>query len=207
MPISAANTFSVTYRARGYDADDALSLRGELAELGAVRLRPLRLPEAGGSHEIWIVLEFVGTAIAGGLIQHLTAKYYERLSAALSGFFTRKKAKDFEPEMSLRVSYDDVDLDIGPISEKGISTLPELAEHVHAHLNSPGLKDKSVTRVVIGMVREAERWEEPHLQLWPESSRFWGLSFEDHRYVTHIYDTETGLLADRPDSDGHPTVG
>ncbi len=153
-----------------------------------------------------MTIDFVGTAIAGGIIEHIATQYYDRLSAALGRFFKSKAKKDFPPEMSLRVSYDDVDLDIGPITDKGIADLPELARRVHEHLGRTALRGRTVTRVVIGMVKGGDRWEEPHLQEWPENARFWGISFEGHRVVTHIYDTETELLAELL-SQGHKSPG
>jgi len=62
------------YRARGYSLEDERELLEALETLGAVRLRPLHLPEAGGSSELWIAISFFGGAIATGLVEHLTGQ-------------------------------------------------------------------------------------------------------------------------------------
>jgi len=100
------------------------------------------------------------------------------------------------PEMSLHVSYDDVDLDISPVTNRELASLPALAEQIQDHLNTAPLKDVQVTRIVIGMVRIGDCWEEPHSHdVSAVGSHFWGISLEGHRQITHIYDVDTGLLA------------
>src|SRR4051794_39666945 len=114
---NSAAVLLVEYRQRGYSPEQIQVLKTALEEIGPVRVRPLRLPEAGGSFEIWIALDFVGKAIVGGIIEHIASKHWDRLAAAFTQFFKNKVSDDgFEPEMSLRVTYDDVDLVIGPIT-------------------------------------------------------------------------------------------
>ena len=193
--------FSAEFRQSGYTVAEEQQLRGLLESLGAVRLRADRLPAAGGSTELWLVASFIGGSMASGLIGHITTNVYDRLSAQLLAFFRIRKQRDgVEPEMTLTVSYDDVDLALGPVSEDEVSRLPKLARRVHEVLSAPPLRDSGVTKIVIGMVRDAEGWAEPHLQNQPEDSgRFWGISLSGHRQITHIFDSETNLLAPRPD--------
>jgi hypothetical protein len=62
---SSTGTFvTAKYRAGGYDADDEQLFRRLLAPIGPVRLRALRLPEAGGSFEFWLTILFVGKVVA-----------------------------------------------------------------------------------------------------------------------------------------------
>ena len=186
---------------------DRSLLREVLEEFGAVRLRPMELPEAGGAAELHLVMSFVGGAAAAGLVEHIAGKLFDRLSAGLLRFYRSRKERDAtEPELTLRVSYDDVDISIGPADEAELRRLPKLAAEVHRRLSSPPLKGLPVTRIVIGMIREGQQWHEPHL--WhrdEEGQRFWGISLEGHRSVTHILDTETELLGERPTAEGHPS--
>jgi hypothetical protein len=207
MPVTAT-TFVAKFRARGYDEGDARSLREYLEPFGAVRFRPLELPEAGGTHELWLVVSFIGTAALSGIIGHVATKYYEKLSAALIGFsLTKRKKSGSDPELSLKLSYDDMDLDIGPVDEARLGNLPTLARTVLDHLQGPALNARGeITRIVIGMVKSGNTWSEPHTQDWPESLRFWGISFAGHRLITHIYDSETRLLAERPYNEDHDRV-
>jgi hypothetical protein len=191
-----ATVFTAEYRARGYAAEDERFLREVLEEFGPVRLRPQWMPEAGGSTELSLLIAFIGGSMTTGLIEHLTGKLFDRLSDALGRFYRQRQSRDgLEPEMTLRISYDDIDLDLGPVTEGDIRRLRALATQVHEFLQKPPLAGKPVSRVVIGMVRDGERWEEPHLWLQSEDgARFWGISFELYPMITHILDTKTGLL-------------
>jgi hypothetical protein len=161
-----ATTFEIRYRASGYSPDDERLLRDELEHFGAVRLRAMRLPAAGGVAEIWILVSFVGGTMVQGLIEHLTGQMFDGLSARLLNFFRTRQARDgIEPEMSLTISYDDVDLQIGPVNESDLARLPSLGKEVHDRLFRPPLKGSEVSKLVIGMVRYGDRWSEPHLQL------------------------------------------
>lgn len=196
----------VTYRASGYDAADLEGLRIELEPLGAIRLRPLHLPQAGGSFELWLVLNYIGSTMLNGIIEHIAGNQFDRLSASLRRFFMAKRTKSgFDPELSVRVTYDDVDWDIGPLNEDQIVRVPELARTVLEHLQKAPLRDAGVTRIAVGMIRDGDQWHEPHLHEWPEDTRFWGISLEGHRAITHIYDTETCLFAERPPDTYTPT--
>ncbi len=196
---ASATVFEAEFRSQGYDETDRLLLREALNQFGAVRLRPMDLPEAGGSTELYLAVAFIGSNIASGLIGHLTGKTFDKLFAALLRFYqTRKQRDGVEPEMALKISYDDLDLDIGPVDEGDLKHVPALANEIHRLLTSGSLKDIPVTRIVVGMVRHGDDWSEPHL--WDrseEGQRFWGVSLEGHRTITHILDTQTGLLSER----------
>jgi hypothetical protein len=51
------------------------------------------------------------------------------------------------------------------------------------------------------MIDRESEWYEPNLQDPIVDPRYWGLSFETHRHITHIYDTDTRALFERPQRD------
>src|SRR5688572_20287559 len=126
-----ATVFTAQYRARGYSPEDEQHLRQELEQFGAVRLRPMHLPDAGGVTELTLIVAFIGAAYASGIIEHIAGKHYEALAAALRRFVSRKAERDGEtPELALRVSYDDVEFEIGPVEERDLLRLPNLASQI-----------------------------------------------------------------------------
>jgi hypothetical protein len=195
-----STTLKAEYRARGYDQDDEGEIRTELEAFGAVRMRSLYLPEAGGVSEFWLVVEFVGVSFAAGLIGHLSGQVYDRFSASFSRLVERYRQKHgWEPEFWLTLSYDDTDIDIGAVTPEVSKQLPTLMRSVHDHLARDPLKSASVNRIVLGMTQDEGRWLEPSLaEPYEFDSRFWGVSLEGHRQITHIYDTATNLLSEMP---------
>lgn len=175
-------------------------MRAVLEPIGAVRLRPLHLPEAGGSFELWAVVSFIGLAYVGGFVEHIGEPTYRAISEAFLRFWREKRERDgTEPEMSLLLSWDDLDLRIGPVDERDLERMPALGDAIRRHLQAEPLRSTSVTKIVLGMVRVGGEWHEPHL--WnraDDGGRFWGVSLETHRAITHIYDSENNLLAPMP---------
>ena len=188
--------FLVEYRARGYDREDENVFREELEPLGAVRLRPLHLPEAGGVYEFWLAVEFVGLSIMSGLVAHAASGYYDDLAARLRRFVRQKKHRTGrEPEMELCLSFDDATLQFTGVTEEILNTLPELGQRVYEHLSSKPLSRHAVSRVVPGMFQFEGQWYEPTIWGGNTDLRYWGISVEGHRALTHIYDSVTRLLS------------
>jgi hypothetical protein len=189
------------FRARGYSDEDRRELGRELSEIGPNRLRALYIPEAGGSYELWLAVEFVGTSLASGLLGHVAGRFYDNLSERLRRFFASKRARDAEPEMDLTVSYDDVDIVFTQFNSTDLPALPSMARDIHDAVTTGPLAGKEVTRIVVGMAREddAGRWYEPSAGngLIPDR-RFWGIAFASTRDVSHIFDTRTRLVGENP---------
>lgn len=185
------------YRARGLDLDDEEMLRREVGSLGPMRLRALHLPEAGGSFEVDLVFQFIGTAFASGVLGHIATKWYDGASARIGRFVQHKVAKREPPDLTVTFSYDDIDIRIPMIAAAELGFLQNCGELLRAHLKSPALRRSEPTAIVIGMCDGgANEWSEPNAAnaLEPDR-RYWGISLETHRLVTHLYDTETRLLA------------
>lgn len=163
-------------------------------------MRPMRLPEAGGASEFSLLAEFIGLSIVSGIVGHIASKYYDRLANAILRILKRyTKKKGWAPEMWLSVSYDDVDIDVGALTPEVARELPRTMELIQSHLERAPLNSGEVTRILVGMIREESQWRERSLADGHEvEPRFWGISLEGHGQITHVYDTTTGLLAERP---------
>jgi hypothetical protein len=193
-----STTIRAKYRARTHDASDEALLRQQLGQLAPLRLRPLEIPEAGGSYEIWVIVEFVGLAFVGGVIGHIGSKWYERLATGLRRFVEHKEAKAEYSEMQLTISYDDLDIVFTAVKSADLERLPDFAELVQGHLTLAPLANRPVTFLTIGLAREADTWCVPHAANGLEPDRrFWGVSFDTLRTISHVYDSETRLLSDQ----------
>jgi hypothetical protein len=195
---------SAEFRASRYDESDQSDLYAVLQDFGAVRLRPMYMPEAGGASETWLVVSFIGTAAASGLVGHLTGTFYDRLSRSLLGHYRRRKrSRDLDPELQLTFSYDDLDLVFICTEEKDLNRLPQIADSVRKHLDSEPLAHQDPTRIFVGLYEADGSWHTPHLQDVSDTDlRYWGISFETHQQITHVYDTQTRVLGELPHPPG-----
>jgi hypothetical protein len=77
--LSSNPRFAVvaSFRERGYSAGDVADLREAFAELGPVELKPLWLPEAGGSWELWLnakaIVEGLEAAVLYDMLKTVTS--------------------------------------------------------------------------------------------------------------------------------------
>lgn len=187
---------TATYRARGYDADDEQTFRRLLGAIGPVRLRALQLPEAGGSFEFWLTILFVGKVMAEGIVGNAAWEGLKKIGSALKAFFKHKASKASGPEMALTLSFDDIDIEFPEVTVDQLDRLPALGEKIHGELQKPTFEGKAVTRIVVGLGRGGGDWY-VSCAANPVASdeRFWAVSLEGHRVLTHVYDCETGLLS------------
>jgi len=181
------------FRSRGYDEADRQQLRRELGALGAVRLTPEWPPEAGGSHEIWLAVEFIGTGFASGILGHLAGKFYDRLVAGLKRLFADKRQKDnAEPELVISLSYDDLDIEIAVLDESYLEKVPTLLEAIHRAVVSGPLAELAPTRVYVPMARVDSQWVEVHPVYGEDvDERHWGIVSIPDRTIGHVYDSRT----------------
>jgi hypothetical protein len=118
-----AVSFTATYRASGYDQVHADALRMALRRIGPARVRPLHLPEAGGSTEVSLVLSFIGASLASGLI-------YDTVKGAVASvreWFAHKKTRyGIYPEIiQFAISLDELDIELVPSYDAEDLTYPD----------------------------------------------------------------------------------
>lgn len=193
MDTNSVTVFDIRYRKDGYSEEDIESLRSELTDIGTVRARGLVMPAAGGSAELWIVIEFIGAAVASGIIGHIATKFYETLSEKLLGFY-RKRQEPFPPElMTINISYDDFDIEICVPSNETVEKLPEIISSIQEHLLSSSPSDDVVHEVTLPMEFSQDAWRpyNPNMSASapPYPYRFWRVGARDISGFTKIYDS------------------
>ena len=158
MPIQRV-AVRCTFRSRGYSEEEIESLRNDLSEVAALQPRRHGYPEAGDMFEMTVVIQFVGTAILGGVIWD----GIKVVGRSFLNFYKRKRAEneEFHPEIDVfELRFDDIDVrfrgsdfehggESNYLSERAFEFLPELVACVKEHLESEPLKsaDKLVVDV------------------------------------------------------------
>jgi hypothetical protein len=121
--------FKVDYHAGDIPDTDIQQFKDELQEFGFVRVRGYRAPAAGTGAEIRILIEFIGLAAASGIIGHLAVKFYKKLSAKIFSFM--KAPHPLRPTIEgIKISYDDLDIDIRYIDNNIIKNLSVIIDDV-----------------------------------------------------------------------------
>ena len=184
------------FRARGYDDEDRDLIRREFGAFGAVRLSPEWPPEAGGSYELAIAIEFVGLAFLTGIVGHIAGRFYERVADSLRRLFQAKRQKGgHAPELRVTLSYDDLDIELAFVDETGIEKIPNLIGTIDRALRTPQIRDLVPTRVIVPMALIEARWEADYDAFSaPFDGRYWGVVALPELVVTHLYDSAEGRL-------------
>jgi len=148
-----------TFRSRGYSEEEIDALQNDLSEVAALQPRRHGYPEAGDMFEMTIVVQFVGSAILGGIIWD----GIKIVGRSFLNLYKRKRAEnqDFHPEIDVfELRFDDIDIrfrgcdfehggESNYLSERAFEFLPELVACVKKHLETEPLKsaDKLVVDV------------------------------------------------------------
>lgn len=138
-----------TYRYSGYSDTEIDTLRSDLDGIASLQVRPQGLPEAGGSFDMTVLVQFVGTTILGGILWDglkVLGKSFHKLYIE-----KQKEHPDFFPEVdTFELRFDDLDIRIhGCDFEHGeecnflsvvvFEHLPEIIDKIKAHLTSEPL--------------------------------------------------------------------
>ena len=146
-----------TFRSRGYSDEEIATLKNDLSEVAALQVRRQSYPEAGDAFEMTVVVQFVGSAILGGVI-------WDGIKVLGQSFLKLYRAKQAQhqncfPEIDVfEFRFDDIDIRIcgsdfeygsqsNYLSERAFQFLPELVDCVKTHLESDPLL--SVDKIVV----------------------------------------------------------
>lgn len=72
------SSVEIKYYAPHIDSLEIPILSEEMSRLGRVRVREVTKELGGNEVNIWIVVQWIGLAVASGIIQHLTSKTSNR---------------------------------------------------------------------------------------------------------------------------------
>lgn len=146
-----------TFRSRGYSDQEIATLKNDLSEVAALQVRRQSYPEAGDAFEMTVVVQFVGTAILGGIIWD----GIKILGRSFWNLYRSKQSKHSNcfPEIDVfEFRFDDIDIRIcgsdfehdgqsNYLSEQAFQFLPELIDCVKQHLESEPLH--SIDKLVV----------------------------------------------------------
>lgn len=210
--MTQAVVFKATFRARAYSADDMRELRAAVEPFALVRLRGERPPEAGGSAEIAMVLEFVGTKLAEGAIGWVGAKTVEKVISATCDWWRRKRSRPphWPPEVTVfRVSLDDTDVtfvahrrDEGPdtffLTDEALGGVPNALGIVTGHFDNEYIREHELGYIEVPLVSfdRSEVDYDPALVGMPD--RYWKIGLRSAPFATHRYDSATRTVEPLP---------
>lgn len=148
-----------TFRSRGYSDQEIATLKSDLSKVAALQVRRQGYPEAGDAFEMTVVVQFVGSAILGGII-------WDGIKVLGQSFLNLYRSKKTEhpncfPEIDVfEFRFDDIDIRIcgsdfqdglqsNYLTEQVFEYLPELIDCVKQHLESEPLlsSDKLIVDV------------------------------------------------------------
>ncbi len=189
----------IAYRASGYGLEHERQLYEAFRDLGPVRTRALRLPEAGASTDIWFVFEFFGATLASGVLYDIVKLCVAKLAPWARG---RANRHQIDPDISeVRIGLDDVTVeftlteisdDVNFLTVSAIEKLPELASIVSERFRVEMIAKHEVQylRVPVFAVDEDGRASSAPSRRW--------IVGKGAPFPTHYYDPEKHLFTAIP---------
>lgn len=202
-----AVVFRAKFRQRGYSDARIEDLRAAMSDIAAVRLRGQPLPEAGGSAELWAVLEFVGVGLATGAVRWAGGALFKRAVESFTAWLRRRDASGpFGHELkTFTFSCDDVDIEFcahryvdGPdevLAADAVDRIPEALSVVFAKLPEQTMREQSIEFIRVPLIcydpTEAEfvakRQGEPAVE--------WQVGRRAH-FATDSFNSESGTFSE-----------
>jgi hypothetical protein len=153
----------VTVRWSGYTIDELEDIKLDLSQVAHPQMRRLGMPDAGGSFDMRVVIEWASLAVLGGVVGNAAYDALKQIGGAILLAYKRKRALPgkFAPELqSIAVSFSDVDVEIVPTNSdrdptvhfmnvQTIKRLSTLLEYIITHLNSEPLVSRKIVFVKV----------------------------------------------------------
>ena len=134
------------------DQKDLAEVRAALQEFGQVRIREMR-PPAAGAHMLDILVTFVGTSAAAGLIGELAVSLFRRLAKKLTTPRNDAVTSFASSIDQVIVSFDDLDIFVGLPHPEGINKLPEILAEVRNRIGCSPPSTEPIHYVVLPVLR------------------------------------------------------
>jgi len=194
-----STTIEVNYHPPYFEEKEIAILIDEFSSIGSMRVREIAKELGGDDANLWIAIKWFGISVASGVIQHLTAKLYEKIANAVGNY--RRKCEEqsiaYNEAVNLVISYDDLDININLPAETTIDFLPQIMRDITAELERETLRTKPIAQIFLPYFFDELE------QLWRQSfdwskvefeSRFWGIQSERYSYrseiINDIYDSK-----------------
>jgi hypothetical protein len=199
--MTDTTVLKAVFRASGYSEADRRMLRSALEPLGPVRLRPIHPPAAGGAAELMLVAEFIGKAMAEGVIGAATLWYLRELSNAIREYMHYKRTRSEFPGALTRLtlSYDDFEIVVTGYAEEFSGDLDSRIHDIRDHLESDPLVPLKITYIQLPAEFRDGRFApalSPDITGLPATPnfRYWFVGLLDPRMILDVYDSENRRL-------------
>lgn len=192
LPSDSVTAITVNYNAGDIPDNDIQQFKSELQEFGYTRLRGYRGPAAGIGFEFWVLIEFVGLAAASGIIGHLAVQFFNKLATKVLSFMKTPTDPRRPCAVSIKLSYDDLDIDIRYIDDKILKKLSRIINDIINEINNGGLKEAKANNIIMPMEIRDGKWEPFFVQdpsgIYNYPFQFWKVSSHDIGGLFGIYD-------------------
>lgn len=202
--MQEANTFvTLEYDILAFDEQEVEELRELLSELGPVRSRVAYKERGGVETTLWAAITFVGVSFASGLIGHIAAKTFDKVVLLINNFYAkhRQKKPDYVQAIALRLSYDEIDIEVNLPGETRANFLQPLLQDVWKHLQHPPLSESVITKVHIPVTYDESEglwWEAFVWSSADFNARYWGVNVAGTPYLNDVYDSYKKTLLGVP---------
>jgi hypothetical protein len=195
-----------TFRQRSYSADEQAALRAAIGERFNVQLQPRKLPEAGGTTELWLFLQSPEGWLAGAVLSGVAYDILKGLGGRLATWcrdFSSRHEIGMGPEVvsvtvqvrGIRFHLVDGRHDESPdvffMGPHHLRLLPEILNEVFLRSPVEGLSAHGVTDVTVP-VFPGSASPEPSWCI----ARFWSVRGTDESEL--LLDSLNGLLGPMP---------
>lgn len=155
----SVTTITVKYDARDIQDIDIQSFKTDLDELGYTRVRGHVGPMAGTGGVVWILITFIGIEAVRGIIRHLAVQFYNKFSNKLLSFIKRP-SHSFTPNITgIKISYDDIDIEIQYVDESIAKKIPIIMNDVVNEITNGGLKGFKSGTITMPMEIRGSEWK------------------------------------------------
>jgi hypothetical protein len=193
--------FDITYDGGAYTSEDSASLQQDLQELGSVRSRPHYSPAAGWGVDIMMVISFIGVAVAGGIIEHITGNFFDIVVKKLRDFYRPRRHEGLRFPRSIRLSYDDMDINVLLLSEDALEKVPQLLIAINEHIIATLSDERPIHEITLPMEYSDGEWRAINLDNpsgieYIDPYRYWRTAPRDVSGSAYIYDSHERTFID-----------
>jgi hypothetical protein len=197
----------VKYYEPYFEQEEIEILREELSKITSLRIREFPKELGGDETNLWIIVQWFGVAFAGGIIEHIAAKHYERILQAIKNYRDKykNKGKEFEQFATVVFSYDDLDINITLPNDTKVDFYNKILAKIREKILIEPLKSKKINTVYLPYYFDEKE------QLWKQTfdwrevnfeSRYWGVNanpfFYQTSWIEDIYDSEENRFLNAP---------
>lgn len=200
-------TISLDYDILGVDERSARSLADELATIAPTHVRPINQERGGWETVLWIVASYFRLKLADAVVDKIAGNIVDSISAKILSFLLLETSAGRELCISLRTSFDDVDVEVIVPADGSEVFLPNSVRAISLHLQQEYLSERCVRYVLVPLAHEEFSWQA--LGSWRESDQIrviWGLGSHYFPFACEAYDPMLRSIVESKDGESDDDV-